>query len=312
VQNGVGLSVPEGISRRSLSVGKEAELNAALDLRPSPIAGQWYPGDPERLAREVDGYVAAARLPAISGQVVAVMAPHAGHRYSGPVAGYAFAALRGLSPELVAVISPMHYPYPQPLITTAHGAYATPLGVIPVDATALEALDERLQEQLGFGLTRVANDPEHSLEIELPFLQRVLSDPFHLLPVMVRDQSARTAQVLGEALAEVLAGRRALLVASSDLSHYYPQKLAISLDAAMLSQVAAFDPQGVIHIEEAGKGFACGRAAVAAVLWAARGLGADRAQILRHATSGDVTGDYSQVVGYGAAIMTRSAEQDPA
>jgi AmmeMemoRadiSam system protein B len=281
-------------------------MNAALDLRPSPIAGQWYPGDPKRLAREVDGYIAAARMPAISGKVVAVMAPHAGHRYSGPVAGYAFAALRGLTPELVAVISPMHHPYEQPLLTSAHEAYVTPLGVIPVEVAAVETLDKRLQEKLGFGLTRVANDPEHSLEIELPFLQRVLSDPFHLLPVMVRDQSAHTAQALGEGLAEVLAGRSALLVASSDLSHYYPQNLANSLDDEMLRQVAAFDPQGVIHIEEAGKGFACGRAAVAAVLWAARGLGADRAQILRHATSGDITGDYSQVVGYGAAVITRS------
>ena len=285
-------------------------MNAALDLRPSPIAGQWYPGDPERLAREVDGYVATARMPAISGQVVAVMAPHAGHRYSGPVAGYAFAALRGLSPEVVAVISPMHYPYEQPLLTSAHEAYVTPLGVIPVDSAAVEALDKRLQDLLGFGLTRVANDPEHSLEIELPFLQRVLSDPFNLLPVMVRDQSEHTAQVLGEALARVLADRSALLVASSDLSHYYPQNLANSLDDEMLRQVAAFDPQGVIHIEEAGKGFACGRAAVAAVLWAARGLGADGVQILHYATSGDVTGDYSQVVGYGAAVMTRSAAQD--
>ena len=142
-------------------------MNAALDLRPSPIAGQWYPGDPERLAREVDGYVATARMPAISGQVVAVMAPHAGHRYSGPVAGYAFAALRGLSPEVVAVISPMHYPYEQPLLTSAHEAYVTPLGVIPVDSAAVEALDKRLQDLLGFGLTRVANDPEHSLEIAI-------------------------------------------------------------------------------------------------------------------------------------------------
>jgi AmmeMemoRadiSam system protein B len=285
-------------------------MNTALDLRPSPIAGQWYPGDPQRLAREVDEYVAAAQLPAVPGEVIAVLAPHAGHRYSGPVAGYAFAALRGLSPELVAVISPMHYPYPQPLLTTAHGAYVTPLGVIPVDQPAVGALDERLQKRLGFGLARVANDSEHSLEIELPFLQRVLGGPFLLLPVMVRDQSARTAQALGEALAEVLADRRALLVASSDLSHYYPQKMANSLDDEMLRQVAAFDPQGVIHIEEVGKGFACGRAAVAAVLWAARGLGANRVQILRHATSGEVTGDYNQVVGYGAAVMTRAVAQN--
>jgi AmmeMemoRadiSam system protein B len=287
-------------------------MNATLDLRPSPIAGQWYPGNPDRLAREVEGFVAAAQLPPIPGEVVAVMAPHAGHRFSGPVAGYAFAALRGLSPELVAVISPMHYPYVEPLLTTAHSAYATPLGAIPVDVPAVDTLDRLLQDRLGFGLVRVANDPEHSLEIELPFLQRVLSGSFHLLPVMVRDQNARTAQALGESLAEVLEGRHALLVASSDLSHYYPQEMANSLDAEMLRQVAAFDPQGVIRIEEAGKGFACGRAAVAAVLWAARNLGANHVQILRHATSGDVTGDYSQVVGYGAAVITRTTAQDPA
>jgi MEMO1 family protein len=310
-KNEIGLGLPEGFSRRwPWAAGKEAEMDAALDLRPSPIAGQWYPGDPQRLAREVDGYIAAAQLPTIPGEVVAVMAPHAGHRFSGPVAGYAFAALRGLSPETVAVISPMHYPYPEPLLTTAHGAYVTPLGVIPVHRPAVEALNERLLERLNFGLARVANDPEHSLEIELPFLQRVLNAPFRLVPVMVRDQSASTAQVLGQALAEVLAGGNALLVASSDLSHYYPQKVANSLDAEMLRQVAAFDPQGVIHIEELGKGFACGRAAVASVMWAARGLGANRVQILRHATSGDVTGDYSQVVGYGAAVMTRMAMDD--
>jgi AmmeMemoRadiSam system protein B len=287
-------------------------MNTIKDLRPSPIAGQWYPGEPNRLAREVDGYIAAAQLPPISGEVVAVMAPHAGHRYSGPVASYAFAALRGLSPELVAVISPMHYPYLQPLLSTAHDAYATPLGTIPVDAPAVDALDELLQERLGFGLTRVANDPEHSLEIELPFLQRVLSAPFHLLPVMVRDQSANTAKALGESLGEVLAGRQALLVASSDLSHYYPQEVANSLDAEMLHRVEAFDPQGVIQIEEMGKGFACGRAAVAAVLWAARRLGANHVQILRHATSGDVTGDYNKVVGYGAAVVTHVTAQPPA
>ena len=287
-------------------------MNTALDLRPSPIAGQWYPGDPDRLGREVEGFVAASQLPPIPGEVVAVMAPHAGHRFSGPVAGYAFAALRGLSPELVAVISPMHYPYLEPLLTTAHSAYATPLGAIPADVPAVAALDGLLQERLGFGLVRVANDPEHSLEIELPFLQRVLNGSFHLLPVMVRDQNARTAQALGESLAEGLEGRHALLVASSDLSHYYPQEMANSLDAEMLRQVAAFDPQGVIHIEEAGKGFACGRGAVAAVLWAARSLGANHVQILRHATSGDVTGDYSQVVGYGAAVITHTTAQDPA
>jgi MEMO1 family protein len=285
-------------------MGSEA-MKTVSKIRPSPIAGQWYPADPRRLAEQVDRYINAARLPEIDGEVVAVMAPHAGHRYSGPVAGYAFAALHGLSPEVVCVVSPMHYPYLEPLLSTAHTAYATPLGPIPVDQEALHALDNQLKEDLGFGLALIANDPEHSLEIELPFLQRILPAPFQLLPVMVRDQSPKVAQSLGGAIAIVLTGRPALLVASTDLSHFYPQSLADALDAEVLRQVEAFDPEGVLRVEEEGKGFACGHGALAAVLWAAKRLGANHVQLLNHATSGDVTGDYEQVVGYAAAVVTR-------
>lgn len=283
-------------------------MKSSSDVRPSPIAGQWYPSDPDRLAEQVDGYIQAAHLPELDGDVVAVIAPHAGHRYSGPVAGHAFAALQQMEPELVAVISPMHYAFREPLLTTAHSAYATPLGEIPIDQQALDDLDVFLKQELGFGLTRVRKDPEHSLEIELPFLQRALKGPFQLLPVMVRDQRAMTAHHLGTALAKVLRDRSAVLVASSDLSHFYPQAMAETLDAEFLRQVEAFDPEGVIRVEEEGKGFACGRAAVAAVLWAAKDLDADNVQIVHYATSGDITGDYTQVVGYGAAVVTRTVK----
>jgi MEMO1 family protein len=286
-------------------------MDTGMKVRPSPIAGQWYPGDPHRLATQVDQYIQSAASAELSGEVVAIMAPHAGHRYSGPVAGYSFSAIRGLSPEIVAVISPMHYPYTEPLLTTAHLAYTTPLGDIPVDQDALQALDGALQTELGFGLARVANDPEHSLEIELPFIQRALPGPLQLLPVMVRDQSERVAQALGKALAKVLAGRKALLVASTDLSHFYPERIANKLDNELLSQVQAFDPAGVLRAEEIGTGFACGKGALAAVMWAALELGANRAQVLHYATSGDVTGDHSQVVGYGAAVFVRQPELFP-
>jgi len=280
-----------------------------LDIRPSPIAGKWYPGDPQRLAESVDHYMQEARLPEIDGEIVAVMAPHAGHVYSGPVAGFAFATLRGCTPELVAVVSPMHYPYPQPLLTSGHSAYNTPLGTIPVDQEAVEALDEELQSELGFGLTQVWRDPEHSLEIELPFLQRALASPFQLLPVMVREQDERVARSLGAALAKVLRDRRAILVASTDLSHFYTHSTANELDAEILRQVADFNPHGVLEAELEGKGFACGKGALAAVLWAALDLGADNVQVLHHATSGDITGDFDQVVGYGAAVITRRYSQ---
>jgi AmmeMemoRadiSam system protein B len=266
------------------------------DVRPSPIAGRWYPADPLRLARSVDDYLDRASVPPVNGRLIGVLAPHAGHRYSGPVAGYAFKAVRGLSVDVVALVGPSHYPYDAPIVATAHDAYETPLGLVPVDRAALTALQRTLPIRL------VRTDPEHSLEIELPFLQRVLGE-FRLIPLALVDQSYALAQRLGQALAELLAGQKALLVASSDLSHFYPQTIARCLDQTVLDAVARFDPAEVIAAEEKGTGFACGRGAIATVMIAARQLGADTAQIVGYATSGDVTGDTSQVVGYGAALF---------
>ena len=276
-----------------------------LDVRPSPIAGKWYEADPTVLARIVDGFLDDAQLPELDGEVIAVIAPHAGHQYSGAVAGYAFASLRGLSPKLVAVTAPMHHPYSQPLITSAHDAYSTPLGEVPIDKDALNELDEALKSDLGFGLSPVSNDPEHSLEIELPFLQRALKPGWTLLPVMVRAQEPRVSEALGKALANVLATKNYVLIASTDLSHFYNQKTALNYDRAMLDQIESFSPEGAFDLERAGRGFACGLGAFTAVLWASRQLGADRVKVLRHATSGDVTGDYSSVVGYGAAVILK-------
>ncbi len=259
------------------------------------------------LARMVDEFLDEAQLPELDGDVIAVVAPHAGHIYSGAVAGYAFAALRGRSPDLVAVVAPMHHPYFEPLITTAHEAYATPLGKVPVDKDVLRELDVILKSELGFGLSPVQRDPEHSLEIELPFLQRVLSSEWKLLPVMDRAREPLISQKLGKALAQVLRGKNFVMVASTDLSHFYNQQTALAYDRAMLDAIEAFNPDAAFDLERAGKGFACGLGAVTAVMWAARELGADKVKVLRHATSGNVTGDYSSVVGYGAAAILKSA-----
>jgi AmmeMemoRadiSam system protein B len=279
----------------------------ALDVRPSPIAGRWYDDDPDLLARSVDGYLDSAQLPDLDGEVVAVIAPHAGHSYSGAVAGYAFAAIRGRRPDLVAVIAPMHHPYHEPLITTAHDAYSTPLGDVPIDKDSLRELDAAVKLELGYRLTPVQNDPEHSLEIELPFLQRALTSKWKLLPVMVRAREPRVSQGLGKGLAKALRAKNFAMVASTDLSHFYNQQTALSYDRAMLNAIEAFDPDGAFDLERAGKGFACGLGAFTAVLWAAQALGADKVQVLRHATSGNITGDYSSVVGYGAAVILKTS-----
>jgi hypothetical protein len=276
------------------------------DARPSPLAGQWYPGHPRRLAAAVDGYVGAARSPAPAAAVVALVAPHAGYRYSGAVAGEAFAAVRGQRPALVAVVGPMHASGAGPVLTSGHSAYLTPLGAVPVDAEAARALDATLRRELGLGVDVVRNDGEHSVEMELPFLQRVLAGPFALLPLMVRADDARVVATLGCALGQLAADRATLLVASTDLSHHYPQRLAAQFDEELLRRVTALDPESVLGAEAEGTGFACGIGALAAVLWAARTLGADDVRVLRHATSGDITGDYGHVVGYAAAAVTRS------
>jgi MEMO1 family protein len=278
--------------------------NSMHNTRPSPIAGRWYPDDPKQLADTIDQYVNAAILPDLDGEVVGVMAPHAGLIYSGPVAGYAFAALKGIEPEIVAVVSPMHHPYSQSILTSAHSDYATPLGQVPVDHLILGKLNDRLKEA-GVELSPIRNDPEHSLEIELPFLQRVLPEGFRLIPLMVREQTREVAQALGLALASVLQDRPAILVASTDLSHFFSQSVAKDLDTEILRRVESFDPNALFEAEEKGKGYACGHAALAAVLWASKSLGADQARVLHYATSGDVSGDHSQVVGYASAAITR-------
>ena len=272
-----------------------------LDVRPSPIAGTWYEGNSETLARTVDEYLESAQPPEILGEVMGVIAPHAGLMYSGAIAGFAFAMVRGMRPDRVAVISPFHNVSNHPLLTTAHDAYGTPLGAVEVDKTLLT----ELSAQLDIPITPVFADKEHSLEIELPFLQRALTGEFKLLPIMIRAQEADVARKLGHALGKILNGKNALLVASTDLSHSYDQTTANLLDAEMLRRFESFEPESIFEAERAGRAFACGHAAVAAVLWAARELGAYKVQILRHATSGDVTGDFTSVVGYGAGVVLK-------
>jgi MEMO1 family protein len=276
----------------------------STDIRPTSIAGRWYPADPEHLENKIDGYLRDAHIPHLEGEVVAIIVPHAGLAYSGPVAAFSFMTLINLKFDLVAVVSPMHHPYTQALLTSGHSAYGTPFGQVQIDHEVVSELRANLTRRLGFGLSPVRKDPEHSLEIELPFLQRVLPE-FKLLPVMIRDQSLPVSYALGQALAETLKKRKALLVASSDLSHFYRQDQAKMLDTAILKEIEALNPEGVLAVQEQGKGYACGKGAVAAVLWAAIELGAKYTKILHYATSGDVTGDYDQVVGYASAVCLR-------
>lgn len=272
-------------------------------IRPSPIAGTWYPGNAELLREEVSGFIQKADPSRLDGSVIGIIVPHAGYRYSGPTAGYAYKTVEGHHFDTVVVVSPMHEYMQAPYLTSVHKQYVTPLGAVPVDHDSLSTLSNHLFKHTGSKLVAVANDQEHSLEIQLPFLQVALQGVFHLIPLMIREHKPEALHQFSQALTKILRGKNVLLVASTDLSHFYSQREADQLDQYMLDRFNAFDPAGVLKAEEEKTGFACGAGAVAVVLWTARELGAKSVQILHHSTSADSTGDNTQVVGYGAAAI---------
>lgn len=278
------------------------------NIRPSPIAGTWYPGDSRELANAIARYLDAAPAGAPPGRMWGILVPHAAYHYSGAIAAYAFRSLMKLRPELVVVISPLHFAHPAPLLTTAHSAYQTPLGPVAVDVETLQDLNRRLRARAAIEIEPIVCDREHSLEIQLPFLQAVLGG-FRLVPIMMRDQSSRAVHALGTALAECLAGKNALFVASSDLVHYLPESEVQKIDALFLDRVKHFDLDRIAGARSGRTLCACGSGAVAAALGAMHALGANRVTLLRHGTSAESTGDTSSVVGYAAAAVWQATEQ---
>lgn len=275
-----------------------------MDTRPSPIAGSWYPAKPSALRDLVEHFLFSERPFKVPGTVLGILAPHAGYAYSGAIAGRAFAALHGTQPAVIAVISPYHNYTHTPIMTTAHAAYETPLGCIPVAADLIEQIDRILQNRVGLAITPVRYDREHALEIELPFLQ-ILLPPFQLLPIMLHTRQPHVLRALGNALADTLPEANSVIIASSDLSHFQPLATAMDLDHEMMQRLVRLDPEAVLSAEQEGCGYACGAASIASMLWATKAMGANRASQIAYATSGDIEGGYDSVVGYGAAIIWR-------
>jgi len=276
-------------------------------IRHSVIAGQWYPGNPQQLQSMLQGFFHHVKLQPLGGELIGLITPHAGYVYSGLVAAYAYAQLQGQIFPRVVIVSPVHRIYAGRFATTDKSYYETPLGLVPVDTELLQALTSRVQ------LHRVGNDGEHSLEIQLPFLQQVLGE-FKLTPIMMGEQDWKTDFELGQALSEAIrevrqraqSQERVLLVASSDLSHFHPYAEAVRLDKLVLERIAAYDPEGLAHTLAEHKAEACGGGPISAVMAAARKLGANRAEVLQYMNSGDVTGDHGSVVGYGSAVLLRA------
>ena len=266
--------------------------------RPAAVAGRWYPATAPSLAAAVDRHLARADV-SVSGDLVALIAPHAGLMYSGPVAAHAYRLLQGRRFDLVALVGPSHFVGFEGVAIYPSGGFDTPFGVALVDSAAASALMDAstiIREH------PTAHVREHSLEMQLPFLQR-LAPEAPIVPLVMGYQSAETAATLADALSAVLRGRKALIIASSDLSHYHDATTASRLDAVVASSVSDFDADRLQQALDLNPDHACGGGPMVAVMRAAQQLGARNAVVLDYADSGDVSGDKSAVVGYLAAAF---------
>ena len=294
------------ISASLFTCSSVAVRSDSQNTRQPTVAGTFYPADAKELATMVDGFLHDTSPQQISEPIVALISPHAGYVYSGHVAAHAYALLKGRKISRVVVIAPCHIEA-FPFISVYEGsAYATPLGVIPVDeefSQKLAAMSPLIQRSER-GHRIVQGRGEHALEVQLPFLQRVLGD-FRLVPIVMGDQNYELSRTLGVSLAKLAKGTDTLIVASSDLSHFHPYDEAVSLDRKALTAMEEWDYFNMSQNFERRVWEACGGGPIVAAMIAAERLGANRARVMKYANSGDLPGgDRSRVVGYGAAVLT--------
>ena len=245
-----------------------------MNVRPAAVAGSWYPRTSSALTREVDGYLeAAGEGPA--GDIRAVIAPHAGIMFSGPIAAYAYKAAARQHYDLIVLVGPSHFTGFDGVAVYPGGAFDCPLGLVEID-------DDAARTALTFPIVRASPEPhrqEHSLEMQLPFVRRLMPDA-RILPLLMGYQTRDTIKHLAIALTEICRGRRSLIVASSDLSHYFDARTAAQLDGQVQTLIDRFDVDGFLELfeqypeHERGRYVACGGGPAIAVMRAAGALGA--------------------------------------
>ena len=279
-----------------------------MTTRPAAVAGTWYPGTPGALQREVDAHVQAADI-SLDLDVRAIVTPHAGLMFSGAVAACAHKAAAARAFDVVVLVGPSHFVAFDGVALYSEGAFASPLGDAIIDV-------EGARRVAAAPIVRPlpsAHQREHSLEMQLPFLRRLLPEA-RIVPLLIGYQTRETIVALSEALAEAFPDPGTLLVASTDLSHFFDAPTAQALDRRVQDYVSAFDAEGLLDYfgrypeHERGRYVACGGGAMIAVMMAARALGATVGRVLRYGHSGDVSGDDARVVGYMAAAFGRVAD----
>lgn len=271
--------------------------------RTSPHAGTWYPGKEKELKETIAGFLGNAKA-TVHGEIFGLISPHAGYVYSGPVAAYAYKAVEGMEFDDVIVIGPSHRHAFYGASVDMSAGRQTPLGTIDYDVPLAQKL---IGADKNIGYEPAAHAIEHSVEIQMPFIQSVVKK-FKALEIIMGTQDYRTCELLSKAIVKATKGRKILIVASSDLSHYHSQKEAEDLDNRVVDAVTKFDPQLLHDRLSDGSCEACGGGPMITAMLVAREIGATRSKTLYYATSGDITGDRAQVVGYMAAVLYRESK----
>lgn len=270
------------------------------EIRPSVVAGTFYPREPEVLEHELDHLFDSVGEVETEGEIKALISPHAGYEYSGKVAAAGYKQLRGYELAVIAVISPSHREYFEGISIFTGQAYETPLGLVQIHHGFAHALAD--YDDL-FMASWAGHRLEHALEVQLPFLQRLFPD-VKIIPIVMGLQDYELSVRLGNALAEILDGQPSLIVASSDLSHYHPYYEANAIDSDTISALQELDEAAFLERIRSHALEACGGGPIAAAMVSSKRAGANHTEVFAHANSGDVNGDHSRVVGYVSAAFT--------
>ncbi len=274
-------------------------MNEESYARPPVVAGMFYPEHEQELRSAVELLMAeAAPLPR-SSDLLGLVVPHAGYLYSGRTAARAFALLKNRQIGTVVLVGPSHREYFDGISVFSGASFKTPLGAVEVDAALRSDL---IKKYPGLQSSTVGHKAEHSLEVQLPFLQLAVRN-LKILPIVMGDQKRKYCEELGAALAEVAKDHGVLLVASSDLSHYHPSDIARKLDAVAIASIQELNYEALMSDLETDHTEACGGGPIATVLYAAKKSGAGFCEVLDSCNSGDVSGDTERVVGYVSAAL---------
>jgi AmmeMemoRadiSam system protein B len=280
-------------------------------IRHPRVAGPFYEGNAESLKAQIENCflqeLGPKKRPKVNEkgprEILGLVCPHAGYMFSGAVAANAYYELASDGkPETVVILGPNHTGYGSALALVNEGFWRTPLGDVEIDA---ETANRVVQETRVVDVDELAHRFEHSIEVQLPFLQYLYGSEFKFVPICFQMQDLSSSVEVGKALVEVLASKNAVVIASSDMTHYEPQANAATKDLAALKAVEAMDEKLFYSIIESRNVTACGYGPIAAMITAAKGLGAKEAKLLCYKSSGDVTGDYSSVVGYAAVCFKK-------